>query len=369
MKSATNSEIMKENNKKLILRLIMKGEYSRADISKVTGLTKAAVSIITEDLLQNNIITESDSDYIGVGRRPKILSINKDCYYTAGVNITRSSYEVGIHNFFGEVAISEKRAILDSPYEVMDDIYNVLMYQLKKMNLSPDELLGIGITTPGPVDVKKLLVMTPPNFESWHNISFDYLKNKFNDNVNIRLENISNACAIYEKYYDNNIKSDNYIVVLIADDGIGAGIVLDGSLYRGATGFAGEFGHITVDFNGKLCTCGNRGCLECYASMSEILKGTSYNSWKAVINSNDESIIEKESKYLASALTSVINLLATDTVVLTGDIGYKSAKICGMIEEKLSRGLIAKNNISVISSPLKNAVAIAGSSVINYFLS
>lgn len=367
VKKATNSELMKENNKKLILRLIMTEKYSRADIAKATGLTKAAVSIITEDLLSCGIIIETESDYTGVGRRPTILSINKDRFFAVGVNITRKNYEVGILNLSGEVIISEKKIFSDKPKSlILDEICKTINSQISSCAIPRSDILGIGITSPGPVDYKNLKILTPPGFEAWHNTDIGYIKEKFDD-INVNLENVSNAHALYEKYYGKCTKSANYMTVFIDRDGIGAGIVVNDALYRGASGLSNEFGHTTIDMNGKKCMCGACGCLERYASSYEILSGTEYSSWQEAVDTNDTDLISREAQYLSAALISTVNLLDIDTVIISGDMAYKGKTLCELIEKNLICRTISKKKVPVFCSSGNSSVSVAASIIINDF--
>lgn len=365
---ATNSELMKENNKKLVLRLIMNGQYSRANIAKITGLTKAAVSIITEDLISRGIVLESESDYSGVGRRPTILSINKDRFFAIGVNIARKGYQVGIHNLFGDVLISENKSSSGmSPTQILDDIYDIINSQVSSVQIPFSDILGIGITTPGPVYYKDLKILTPPGFDDWHYFDLGYFQNKSKHISNVRLENVSNAHALYEKYYGKCKDISNYMTVFVDRDGIGAGIVINDAIYRGASGLGSEFGHISININGKRCKCGNFGCLECYASSSEIISDTQYSSWQQAVDAGDENIILQQSEYLSSALISAANLLDIDTIVISGDMAYKGEYLCQLIEKNVNLRTISKKKLPVIHSSQCDSVPVAGSIIIDGF--
>ncbi|MBE7035223.1 MAG: ROK family protein [Ruminococcaceae bacterium] len=370
MTRAINSESMKENNRKQILRLIMKGEYSRANIAKMTGLTKAAVSIITESFLQMNLVTEEPSTSFSVGRRPWILSLCENRYYAVGVNISRTSYEVGIHNLVGKVLISEKKPLPDcDPDLILEDIHDIILAQLKAQNIAHEDLLGIGVTAPGPIDYENGVILSPPNFERWHNYELtSKMGALFDNSFTIKLENVSNAVALYENYYGKQINSDNFMVVLADDTGIGAGIIVGNALYRGATGLGGEFGHISIDINGKQCSCGNKGCLERYAGIPEILKDTPYSTWEEAIDANDTGLIEKMAHYLSAALISAINLFDINTVILMGHIGYKADVLCHLLENKINDRTITKSSVSIVASDFNNLVGVAGSIMINDFL-
>lgn len=368
MNKATNSELMKSENEKLILRLIMKEKYSRADIARITKLTRAAVTIIVDNLKSKSIIKEEISDYSGVGRKPKILKINKNRYYTIGIDITRKSYNVGIVNLAGEIISSEENNLIDiKPEQVLNEIINIIKRLVKNSNIDENDILGIGVTAPGPIDHYNNIILTPPDFELWHNTDVNIIKNVFKRDIPLCLENIANATSLYEKYFGNCTDNPDYISLLVNYEGIGSGIIINNKLYRGPNGHGCEIGHISINIDGKKCKCGNTGCLECYASLDEIIKNTPYNSWREVMDNNDLSIIEKEIKYLSSALISVINMIDINTVVLSGDITYKSKIICDELNKNINKKIITKKEIAVISSLNNNPVSVSASIIIDNF--
>ena len=358
MKKATNAALMKERNKKLILHIISKKECSRADISRITGLTKAAVTIIIDELIADGYIEEYTSDYTGVGRKPIFLKLQADAAYAVGINITRKKYEVGIINLNGDI-IESAEFNITNPDAAIEQITKTIDKQIAGSGIDSKKILGIGITTPGPVNYKENTILNPPNFDQWHNLKLDFLPS-------IHLENISNAAALTEKYYGSCIDTENYIMFIV-DEGIGSGIIADNKIYRGNSGRGNEAGHISIDFNGKPCECGNVGCLEKYASVPAILTDTKYSSWKEVIDCNDMKIIQKEADYLSYAITTIINLFDISTILLSGDISYKGDIISDEIKKKVLVSSINKNEINIIPAKQKSGILIAACTIIDDF--
>ena len=365
MTKATNSLVMKKRNQKMILDLIRSEEVSRAQIAAKTGLTKAAVTLLIEELIKLGLITESESDYCGVGRKPILLKLVSDRFYAVGVNITRKHCSFGIIDLAGNILKEENFCIKGlSPNEVTEKIVFDLNKIIKALKIKKTNLLGVGISTPGPIDYKTNTILSPPNFEKWHGFNLNILGERLA--LPIRTENIANAFAISEKYFGSQKTNDNFITVLV-DEGIGSGIITEDKIHRGGNGLGNELGHISIDFSGRPCSCGNIGCLERYASIPALLSGTSFSSWKEVIDQNCESIIEKEVKYLSSALISVINLFDLKTVVLGGDLTYNGKLFAEKLYEKLKDRNITKSKLSVLPSSLENKVVIAGTLMIDRF--
>ena len=365
MTKATNSLSMKMQNQKMLLNIIRNEHTSRAQIAAKTGLTKAAVTLLVEELIASGLIKEVESDYSGVGRRPILLEINTDFYYSIGVNITRNHCTLGIINLGGEVLKEQTFATKElSPELVIKEIISRVNILTKSLRIKKEQLLGIGVTTPGPVDYKTNTILSPPNFVCWHGFNLNVIGEKLS--LPLRTENIANAFALGEKYFGNQKASDNFITVLV-DEGIGSGIITDGKIHRGGSGLGNELGHISIDYNGKPCSCGNTGCLERYASIPCLLQNTGINSWKEVVDKNLTDIMETEARYLSAALISAINLFDFKTIVLGGDLSYKGELFAQKLFDKLQNKNITKSKILVIPGDLESEVLIAGTLVIDSF--
>ena len=361
MTNATNSGIMKEKNKRLIISLIRKNQISRADIAKITNLTKASVSIIIDDLIKSGIVTESKCLDKGVGRKPINLKINPEFMYAIGINLTRSYIEAGIVDIEGNILLREKLDV----YPKNDAIKNLISCVEKlisKSQIPTESIYGIGVTAPGPVDSQNTTILNPVGFEEWHyeNIGLR-LKNAFNKNI--YLENISGGLALCEKYY-GVAKDLNDFLLLKISDGIGAGIISGDKLLRNAS----EFGHTSIDFNGKDCKCGNKGCVERYASIPAILENTNYKNWEQAVEGKDEKLIKKEAEYLSCAIINAVNLFGFESIILGGEINYKPDLITKYIKSNLKKNTISKKIPQIISGSSFSEITSAAITVFdNYF--
>lgn len=355
MAKATNSSVMKENNRRIILNLIRTGNYSRVDIARLTGLTKATVTILTDEMLHQGIIKEEIlSDYNSIGRRPVYLRINGNSKYTIGFALSRTGCKSGLYNLNGKVIVTHDFTYSQKTADeiVFDMVKKVKQYQAV---IPSGSLLGIGIASPGPVDYKKGIILNPPNFEKWHNYS---ICEKLSElcKVPVVLENISNALALREMYFGSCVKDENYAYIAV-DEGIGSGIIINGRIYRGENGYGNELGHTSIKYDGITCACGNKGCLECYASIPAILKNTSYSSWRDVIDNNDTSIINREAEFLTCAIVTLINLFDLKTIILGKDINYKGDIIAKIINNSIKTRSIVKHPVEVRASLINDSSA------------
>ena len=361
MINATNANTMKEKNKRLLINLIRRDECSRADLAKATALTKAAVSIIVDDLIKDGVVYESKSMESGIGRRPLLLKLNPSFMCSVGLNITRRYAELGIVDISGKI-ICEKRFDVYPKKEAIANIKKSIETMIQENHISYDNIYGVGVTAPGPVDVPNTTILNPVHFDEWHyeNIGLQLegvLPRK------VYLENVSGGLALCEKYFGIAKKMEDFLV-LVVDEGIGSGIMTSGKLLRNAS----ELGHTSIAYDGPRCECGNFGCVEKYASIGGILQGTEYTSWKEVIDADDEAIIEKEAEYLSCAIINAVNLFSLENVILEGEINYKTEKLIQSIETKMKRNKITKKPPKIYSGSAYHGVVRAAVTVFDNYL-
>ncbi|MBQ7838901.1 MAG: ROK family transcriptional regulator [Lachnospiraceae bacterium] len=361
MKQGTNAAIMRKRNEKTILSLINARPVSRAEIAKLTGLTRAAVTIIIDELISKGYILEEPTMQATVGRQPVMLSFNGKDIYSVGINIMRNTFCVGISDLNGNVLLEESYPILP-PKGFFGVIREIIENQIAKTGIDREKIYGIGVVSPGPVDAKAQKILNPPNFNVWHNVSVADEMKKLG--YEVFLANVSNASALAEMYFGPAKGINNFMTILV-DEGIGSGIVLNNQLFGGIS----ELGHTSICYDGVLCECGNRGCLEKYAAIPMILKGTGFHSWKEVIDSDNTALIEKEAEYLSTAITSANNLFDLDMVILSGDLRYHPAKINALISAFVNRRRLQNKALQICAGQVTSKSLIASSVIVHEFFS
>lgn len=264
--------LVKQINKSLVLNYIRKkGQISRADIAKKTGLNRSTVSALVDELISDGLIVEKGTGTSRGGRKPVILAINKRAGNIIGVDLGVNYILVVLVNLLGEI-IKEKRVTIN-PQDSVEKNIKVLFDLIQEvLNYAPATLkglMGIGIGVPGIVNYEKGLVLMAPNLK-WENVGLkDIVEQKFN--VPVFIDNEANAGAIGEKWFGLGKKATNFVYVS-AGIGVGTGIIINDELYRGSSGLAGEMGHMTIDMNGRGCSCENVGCWEEYASEKALFR-------------------------------------------------------------------------------------------------
>ncbi len=285
--------------------------------------------------------------------------------------------------------IVETRA-LDGPDVVIKQLFYVINEFLNENKQC--DFRGIGIGTPGIVSLDRSTVKNPPNFSGWSEVNLgEVIHKKFK--LPIIVENDANTAAIAEAKYGAGANYNDFIF-LIWGTGVGGGIILDRKIYRGPTGGAGEIGHITIDYNGPVCNCGNRGCIESYIGQRYLSERTrkklqaipkDYPPSKIIelagdnLNTIDPSIISLAAKrgdklakeilleagtLLGIAIASMFNALDLRVAVIGGGISASGKLVFDAIRSSVqSRALKSiKPEIIIIPAKLGNTAGMIGAS-------
>lgn len=325
MSAPRNAEYTKSYNKKTFLRLLRRAKLSRADAARALGLSRAASSLIAEELIREGLITESPiAAATRSGRPPIALSVAPDAAYAVGVYLNRDGCTAGVVSLSGDVVSRARFRLVEK--EKTEALCRSLTKLIEASGVPKEKLLGVGISAPGPLDSREGIILNPPQFPLWHGTRIAY-------EVESRLALptlVENNAASLASYYIGkpDTEGSESFLLLLVDSGVGSGLVLKNKLFYGAGSDTGELGHISIKHDGRLCACGNRGCLEAYAAMPALLAGSRFASWEDVMNErllSEEagSLFTQETEYLASAIVSAVNLLGIDTVLLAGDLCYE----------------------------------------------
>jgi predicted NBD/HSP70 family sugar kinase len=269
MQMTWNQQVVKKENKTLVLELIMNQfPISRADTAQTLGLNKGTVSSLVSELLEEQLIYESGPGESSGGRRPIMLLFNKDAGYSIGIDMGVNYIYGVLTDLLGNIILEKKILHNNHVYEdALGQVQNLINHLINLAPSSPYGIIGIGIGAPGIVNTEGEVLLAP-NL-GWRNISLQLdLEALFN--IPVIVENEANAGAYGEKKFGVGIDSDN-LIYISAGIGIGAGIIMNNELYKGTKGYSGEVGHMSIDFNGTQCRCGNNGCWELYASEQYVI--------------------------------------------------------------------------------------------------
>ena len=325
-----NADYTKEYNRKAVLSMLRRSSMSRAELARATGLSRAATSLIAEELLKDGIVMELPPQSVGRGRSATPLAVRADSYYALAVDLARKSCSVGLCDMSGHLL--QFRAFPDQ-----DGLLDLIIEALRRMAQSVDKskILGIGIRSPGPLDCEGGKILNPPQFDRWHGVEISAILSQALD-LPAYLEHDVCALALHQLEMGH---SRNFMLVFV-DIGIGAAIMSDGELVGNSRYFTGEVGHTTIRFDGRQCACGNRGCLETYASIPALLEGSGFRDWFDLIDHADDpeaqKLLDQEAVYLSAGLINLLNLIPVDSIYLAGDICCRHELLIGRLQREIS---------------------------------
>ncbi len=260
-------QFTKEYNQRLVLKTFYENEeISRAEVARTTGLTKATVSELVNELIEAGLVSESRYAEASVGKPALLLQVERNGRHLICVDLANQEFRGAVVNLRGEflhtITLPRDGKVGQSAIEL---VYTLVDALLEKAD---QPILGIGIGTPGLIDSTHGFVLYAVNME-WRNVPLGELLNT-RYRLPIHIANDSQIAALAEAQFGGCLP-DASLVAIKLGRGIGAGIVLNGQLFQGDGFGAGEIGHIRVAENGLLCRCGNIGCLETVATSRAML--------------------------------------------------------------------------------------------------
>lgn len=327
--------LIKKINTSIVLDAVLKhAPLSRAQISELTGLNKATVSSLVQDLIDNHLVLEIGPGQSSGGRKPVMLLFNGKAGYAIGidlgVNYIRGllvDLEGGVAREYQQVL---KRQDADFAIEQLEQCIEALLREAPE---SPYGVVGVGIGVPGIVDGSGTILFAP-NLK-WRNIELQkHLEER--TGLPVTIDNEANAGAQGEQKYGAGRGIANQIYVSVGI-GIGTGIILNKELYKGASGFSGELGHLSIEYNGKPCSCGNQGCWELYASEHALLSSAAplgCESLEDVLQAAAEGdervigLIRSTGDYLGAGIANIVNVFNPDVVI----VGNRMSRLARWLE-------------------------------------
>ena len=240
---------------------------SRTDIARLSGWSRPKVTAIVNRLIDRGVLIETGEGESQGGRRPQLLRLNTRLGYIVGLDIGATSIDLAVADLNAEVLLRESGPadVREEPAVVLGEVKRRLSDMLRREGLRPEEVLGVGVGVPGPVDFAMGVLVAPPLMPAWGGYPLRSFFHNLFPNAFVSVDNDVNMMALGELRAGAGKGIDNFLYVKIGT-GIGAGIICHGLVHRGSTGSAGDIGHISVDRKGPTCHCGNIGCLEIMAA-------------------------------------------------------------------------------------------------------
>jgi N-acetylglucosamine repressor len=355
---ATRNPHPKSSDKELnVLQLIhARRNISRMELAARTSLSAASITAIVQHLIDKGLVVESGHNSSALGRKPVSLNVRDDAGFLVGVDLGSFYTRVVVTDIRGTVVFKREfeTGIPDGRDLVLSRTLEAIHQAIDDSRTPQSAIKGIGIGHSGVIDASKGLVLSfprPGQMAEWKNVPLrDILEREFG--VPCLLEDSVRAIATAEKNFGRGAGLDDFIYVDVGM-GIGAALFVDGKLYRGAGGSAGEFGHMTVNEHGPLCCCGNYGCLEILASCGAIIQSVKSAIEKGVDSrvrelaqgnldrisiemigqaalQNDSlcfRVLHEAVSHIAVALADVVNLLNPHVLIFGGALFRSSPEL------------------------------------------
>lgn len=310
-----------------LLRLIARGEArSRGDVARLTGVAASTAGLRIQSLIDAGILEEAGDGSSRGGRRPRLLTISSDAGVIVSADLGGGHARIGKHTLDGRLVDTASIPIdlTDGP----DVTLATVASQIERL-LGAERLLAIGVGLPGPVDIVTSTVVQPSRMPGWPGYRVDRaLAERFG--VAVVVDNDASLAALGE--HRARYGAGHHSITVKAGTAIGSGIIVDGSLHRGATGAAGDITHTRIDGSGDLpCSCGNTGCLETVASGASIV-GRMREAGYDIATTTDvvrlaldahpvaTTAVRTAGTHLGQALAGVVNFFNPHAVFLTGSL-------------------------------------------------
>ncbi|HMC70595.1 MAG TPA: ROK family transcriptional regulator, partial [Mycobacteriales bacterium] len=307
----------------------VEGSLPRVDIVRHANLSRATVSSLVSELLTRGLVREKADDRgLGSGGRPpSLVELEPRAAAAVGVDIGRTHVRVAVADLVLDVIAEEARRVdvPDHPDEALDIVVEVTERLLTQSGVDRRDLLGVGVGLPGPVDRASGRLGSVTILPGWVGLApRAELEKRLG--VPVLVENDANLGALAEGLVGAGRGSRVLAYVKVAA-GVGAGLLVDGRLFRGATGAAGEIGHTTLQNSGPVCRCGNRGCLEQLAGAAALLAQMAAAGFEvgdveellqlaADGHAGARRVLADAGEHIGLAVANLVTLLDTDRVVI-----------------------------------------------------
>jgi predicted NBD/HSP70 family sugar kinase len=357
------SETARKINRQITLNFLRRHQpMSRAELARRSGLQRSTVSAIVDQLIEEGWVTEGAIGRVPRGRRPRFLHLNSQRAGIIGVDLRPETTTLGLA---GLDARFVSQTVWPTPREPELFVQELARSVASIRGAHPDIVCeGIGVSLPGRVDSSGRLIFAP-NL-GWRDVE---LKAKLESSIGlpVALENAANACALSELWFGHHPEHVKHLVAVTVSEGIGVGLLLNGQLVHGAHAMSGEFGHVSIDPEGPLCSCGNRGCWERYASNSAAIRyfsesagdsdksiGQSPLRFDDLLRRADEhdaralDALARMGRFLGIGLAALATGLAPEVIVVVGDVTAGWDRVGPFVLEEVRRRSLPRANTRIV---------------------
>ena len=365
---------VREHNLSILLRYLWgaRGPIARSELTKTSGLNKSTVGNLLFQLREWNFIVERGTSEPSVGRPGEVFDINENTGQIIGVEIGISEISVILTDFKANPLWRETcKLSVKTPDLIFNQAEELITKAIQKSHSNFSRLLGIGIGISALVGKDLETLLFPPDLKTINKNLSKLWQEKFD--LPVLVANDANAATIGEQLLGDNVLPDENFIYIASGEGLGGGVVINGKLYGGNDGFAGEFGHITINPDGEKCQCGNKGCWENYVSPQAILSKwilhpESNLDARTMLQKNSEEIMTMFSKaiaeddpaalevlkdiaqYFGIGISNLANIFNPKSIILGGQITICGEKLLPIIRKDVEKRLmpVIKENLEIL---------------------
>jgi predicted NBD/HSP70 family sugar kinase/biotin operon repressor len=368
---------LRERNRNRVLGALReRGRISQADIARVTGLSRTTVHTLVSELKNSGLVHEVETSAHDIrGGRPAVqLMLRDSSLAVVGIDFGHSHVQVAVADIAHNV-LAERRRDLDVRHDArtaIDTATHMVVEVLAEGHVERKAVIAAGIGVPGPVDRGRGTAGSATILPGWTGVRIaTEMQQRLG--MPVEIENDANLGALAEMTWGAGRECSNFAYIKAAT-GIGAGIVIDGRLLRGASGTAGEIGHTTLDESGALCYCGNRGCLETVASGPAIIALVSSGHPELLTlgqvielaSSGDarcRRAISDAGREIGVAVAGLCNLINPERVIVGGLLSRVGELLLQPIRESIRRHAVfaAAERVEVVPAVFVERAELLGS--------
>jgi predicted NBD/HSP70 family sugar kinase len=344
-----SSELARDINRDIVLEFIrFRQPVSRVDLSRLSGLQPSTISAIVEDLIEEGWVREGALVRGARGRPSTMLSVNDDLV-TLALDVHPDQAIVAVVDLSGRFLSHETVVTVADPVASMTKIIE-RMRRLRQRH-SDKTFEGIGVSVPGRVDRMTQRLLLAPNLK-WHDFDIKAALEKGLD-LQVEIDNDANACLLSELWY-GRLEGVRDAVLVAVSEGLGTAILAGGQLHSGFNGLAGEFGHISIDPQGPMCGCGQRGCWEMFASSRAALQAYRKLAPKSPVGSIEELLrlaeegdpagvkaVTAQAAALGRGLRLITSALSPELILITGEITSCWSRFGPIVQREMENAMLA----------------------------
>jgi glucokinase-like ROK family protein len=369
--------------KKIINYYIYNGSSTLTDLSKELNLSVPTVTKFVSEMCDEGFINDYGKLETNGGRHPNIYGLNPESGYFIGIDTQPEGLDIGLINFKGDMVELQRNIpyTFENTHESLDQLCYAIKGFIDRLEVDKSKILSINLNISGRVNPDEGYSYSIFNFDE-HPLT-DILTEKIG--YNVAIDNDTRAMT-YGEYLQGCVKGEKDVIFVNVSMGLGVGIIIDGRLYKGKSGFSGEFGHISTFDNEIICHCGKKGCLETEASGKAFLRILSEHIAKgesSILSSNDKKkavtlkealeavdkedmlcieIIDEIGQKLGKHIAGLINLFNPELVIIGGTLSLAGDYLLQPLKtaiRKYSLNLVNKDSM-VSASKLKSKAGVVG---------